>query len=414
MDYYSMTATAQIISILRRTYKKGLISSGFGSLSLRDSSGNIWITPANSDNGRLEECDIMMRDTDGSIYGKHELPADAEAHFEIYRRRGDIGGIIFADPPRIIGQALSGSLPDTMIFPQCEMRCGTVVGIPFDGRTDDPSFVFRLGDTFDDGVSTVVCGTRGVFVAEKNLLDSFMALETIDLVASVSESAMILGTEPRIISAEHLAQYKLSVSLPLMEDLNREVLPNEKEMRSVMCEYINRAYEAELFLDGNGALSVRLGKDAFLITPSDKERDGIRPDDLVLIHRGKKEADSHPSNSAALHRRIYLENPYVKAVMIGHPKHTMAFGATSLLPEQRFHPEWSRAIGNLRLLPFGATVMQPGMFAEEITENDLAYIVENDCVICMGGSLEETFAWSEAVEKCAAAAITARILRGRS
>ena len=68
----------QLVMFMQRIYDKGLTTTSGGNLSIMDTDGNIWITPASVDKGTLTRKDIICVHPDGTTEGPHkpssELP----------------------------------------------------------------------------------------------------------------------------------------------------------------------------------------------------------------------------------------------------------------------------------------------------------------------------------------------------
>ena len=48
----------QITMIIERIYKRGMTTTSGGNISIKDESGDIWVTPAGVDRGSLRPADI--------------------------------------------------------------------------------------------------------------------------------------------------------------------------------------------------------------------------------------------------------------------------------------------------------------------------------------------------------------------
>ena len=59
----------QLVMFMQRIYDKGLTTTSGGNLSIMDSDGNIWITPAGVDKGTLTRKDIVCVRPDGTCEG---------------------------------------------------------------------------------------------------------------------------------------------------------------------------------------------------------------------------------------------------------------------------------------------------------------------------------------------------------
>ena len=66
-----MHPAEQIAIIIGRIYRSGMTTTSGGNLSIMDSNGDMWITPAGIDKGSLKPSDIMCVKADGSIVGPH-------------------------------------------------------------------------------------------------------------------------------------------------------------------------------------------------------------------------------------------------------------------------------------------------------------------------------------------------------
>ena len=56
----------QLVMFMQRIYDKGLTTMSGGNLSIRDTQGNIWITPAGIDKGTLTRKDIICVRTEAA------------------------------------------------------------------------------------------------------------------------------------------------------------------------------------------------------------------------------------------------------------------------------------------------------------------------------------------------------------
>src|SRR5690606_27773805 len=104
---------------------------------------------------------------------------------------------------------------------------------------------------------------------------------------------------------------------------------DEKEARREMIKFIHRSYDQRLFTSTQGTFSQRIGEQSFIITPYNKDRKYLEPEDLVRIDNGRKEAGKIPSRSVKFHQYIYDMQPHVNSVIIAQPPNIMAFSVTS-------------------------------------------------------------------------------------
>ncbi|HEY0797415.1 MAG TPA: class II aldolase/adducin family protein, partial [Acidisarcina sp.] len=89
------------------------------------------------------------------------------------------------------------------------------------------------------------------------------------------------------------------------------------------------------YVDGNGGnLSVRLGEDYVLCTPTMMSKGDLQPSDICLCDlQGNVVAGAHKrSSELLLHLEIYKANPRARAVVHCHPPHATAFAAIGAAP----------------------------------------------------------------------------------
>jgi len=327
------------------------------------------------------------------IYGDNSAE-NLQRHNSVYSLRRKKNAIIEAQTEYSMQCALLRVYPDTRLFPQGEMRCGKIVICD----------IADIEDVFDSDATCAMTRDGVFFICANSIEEAYKQFEIANLIASICANAKKLNKPLSVLDSRHIALYKLNVTLPLMEELDKEILPGETEAREKLTSAISCLYSENLFLDSNGAASRRISDRAFIITASDKERSSVTIDDIVLINNGRREPGKHPSNSAALHKLIYDLNPHINAIVISHPRCSMAYSACSCdipLDEQA-----KSIVGEIRRYPFGSTVMQPDLFAGGINERVGAYLIENDCLICFGSDTEKAVSVTREVERCATRLIT--------
>src|SRR6478672_2038906 len=81
----------EIVEALDRIYRYRMTTTSGGNISVRDETGDIWITPARVDKGSLGRGDIVRLRADGVVEGRHKASSEHPFHQAIYRARPDIG-----------------------------------------------------------------------------------------------------------------------------------------------------------------------------------------------------------------------------------------------------------------------------------------------------------------------------------
>src|SRR5262249_45830900 len=114
---------------------------------------------------------------------------------------------------------------------------------------------------------------------------------------------------------------------------------SEKELRRQLAGFVRRAYEQRLMISTQGAFSVRLDGESFLITPHRVDRSTLDIDDIVLVRRGEAQGESAPSSSARGHRAIYERHAAIEAIVNAYPVNATAFSVSTAPLDTRTIPE---------------------------------------------------------------------------
>ena len=114
----------QLVMIMDRIYQYGMTTTSGGNLSIKDSNGDIWITPSGVDKGTLTRKDMIRVTADGEIIGNHKPSVELPFHQTIYKLRPDLKAVLHAHPPTLVAFSLARKIPDTHLVPGVSMVCG--------------------------------------------------------------------------------------------------------------------------------------------------------------------------------------------------------------------------------------------------------------------------------------------------
>src|SRR5271165_4488192 len=88
----------EIVQTLERIYRFRMTTTSGGNLSIRDETGDVWITPARVDKGSLRREDVICLRANGRIEGLHRPSSEHPFHQSIYGVRPDVRAIVHAHP----------------------------------------------------------------------------------------------------------------------------------------------------------------------------------------------------------------------------------------------------------------------------------------------------------------------------
>lgn len=408
MNFNLMHPAEQIVLLINRVYQKGLTTTSGGNLSIKDSEGNIWITPSGIDKGSLTPSDICKVLPDGTVIGKYKPSVELPFHRSVYEIRPDVSAVLHAHPPALVSYSLIRQVPNTNIIPTPHYVCGPVGIAKYEVPGSD-ALANRIVAEIKKGLNVVVMENHGVIACADNLFEAFKRFETLNFAASIGITAAMLGkaeplTQEQIELSGRKGQYSLGEFIP------ESYSSDERKLRKEMCALIHRAYDQGLFTSTQGTFSVRLNKDSFLVTPYNVDRKYIEPEDIVRIDYNWREVGKTPSRSVNMLKLIYDEHPEINAITVAHPHHLMAFGVTHTPIDSLTIPESYIAMRDIGRVPFGTNILHPEQISAMICEHSPVVMVENDCVISTGNTLINAFDRLEVAEFTANTIIHARMI----
>ncbi len=386
----------QIVLVIRRIYKHGLTTTSGGNISILDDNGDIWVTPSAIDKGSLQPSDICCVKPDGTVIGKHKPSSEFPFHKAIYEKRPDIKAIIHAHPPALVSFSIVRKIPDTNVISQAEHICGTIGYAPYELPGSEALGQVIAGE-FTKGHMGIIMENHGTVVGGADLMDTFQRFETLEFCGRTILNANILGT-PGSLTEEQIDVFESQVYnyLPEMEFV--EYPSDERERRAEICKIVHRACDQGLMISSYGTVSSRWRGDDFLITPTNVARWDLRPEDIVQIRDGKKEAGKLPSRSTWLHQEIYKQNPQINSIILTQAPYLMAFGVARVNFDVRTIPESWIFLQDVPSMPFGTHFKGETAILKEIASGITALIVQNDSFIVTGQNLLHAFDRLEVAE----------------
>ena len=399
MDFSLLHPADQLVMIMKRIYVRGMTTTSGGNLSIRDESGDIWITPAGIDKGNLTRGDIVCVKQDGSVTGAHGPSSELPFHLAVYRARPDLHAVLHAHPNALVAFSIVRKVPSLSLFPSVARSCKGISLAAYDLPGSD-----RLGEKiaaeFADGSNIVMLENHGVVIGGESLFKAFMTFETLESSAQLETIARRLGVV-RELTAKQLAKTETHAHLSMHDIEFNSRSTEELAARRDMVTLIQRSYEQGLFNATNGTYSVRLSDGSMLITPYNKDRAYVQVEDLVRVKEGMKERGKIPSRAVRLHQEIYRKHPDIKAILVAHPIHLMAFAVTETAFDPRTIPESYILLREIHKVPFETIYTDMDIIVEKLDERTPALLIENDSVITTGTSLLQAFDRLEVAEATA-------------
>ena len=398
----------QLVMFIQRIYDKGMTTMSGGNLSIMDSDGNVWITPAGIDKGNLTRKDIICVHPDGTCEGPHKPSSELPFHLSVYQNRPDLKAVLHAHPSALVAFSIVRKLPNLDLIPTVRRMCKDVQIATY-AVPGSAELGAEIGKVFNRGCDIALLENHGVCVGAPDMFTAFQRFETLNFSAELEILANKLGT------IHSLPENAYRISETSFHTKMDDFIPNshtseELAARRDMITLIHRSYKMGLFTATHGTYSVKLSDGSFIITPFGFDRAYLEEDDLVRVKGDMKELGKTPSRAVMLHKAIYDKNPHVGAILIAHPLHAMAFAVTDTKFDARTIPESYILLRDVINLPYDEIYTNPAKTAEKFDPTHPVAMVENDCAIVTGGSLLQAFDRLEVMESTAHSILGAKEL----
>ena len=389
----------QLVMFMQRIYDKGLTTTSGGNLSIMDTDGNIWITPASVDKGTLTRKDIVCVHPDGTTDGPHKPSSELPFHASVYKMRPDLKAVPHAHPAALVAFSIVRKTPNLDMMPSLRRVCKDVqiatYGVPGSEDLGD-----KIGKVFASGCDIAMLENHGVCIGAEDMFTAFKRFETLNYAAELDIVASKLGYAQALTKEEQ--QYAITNYHTKMDDfIPRQHTSEELSARRDMITLIRRSYRQGLFTATHGTYSVRLSDGSFLITPFGMDRAYLEEDNLVRVKGGMKELGKTPSRAVHMHALIYKHHPEIRAILQAHPLHAMAFAVTGAKFDPRTIPESYILLRDIQMLPYKELYGDQEKLAKMFGPAHPAVLVEDNCAIVTGSNLLQAFDRLEVLESTA-------------
>lgn len=187
------------------------------------------------------------------------------------------------------------------------------------------------------------------------------------------------------------------------------------DARQALCEYGRRLWQRGTVAANDGNLSVRIGEDRLLATPTGVSKGFMAPGDLILtdLDGTVVQGERKPSSELKMHLEVYRLRPDVQAVVHAHPPVATAFALAGVPLDQCLLPESVLTMGAIPIAPYAtpSTDEIPASIRGYITKAD-AVLLANHGAVVWADSLEAAYYRMETLEHTATITYHALALGG--
>ena len=190
---------------------------------------------------------------------------------------------------------------------------------------------------------------------------------------------------------------------------------SEKELRDDIVQIGRLVYQKGWVAANDGNISIRLGQDRILCTPTGVSKGMMHPDDLIICDmQGRKvEGTKERTSEIMMHLTVYEMRADVQGVVHTHPPVSTGFAAAGRALNLALLPEVVITLGCVPLADYGL----PG--TPELTAPMLPYIPKYDAIlmanhgaVCYGEDVWKAYFKMETVEHYARILLVAELLGG--
>lgn len=176
---------------------------------------------------------------------------------------------------------------------------------------------------------------------------------------------------------------------------------NAYKIKQDMCEIGRRIYDKGFAAANDGNITVRIGDNEVLCTPTMHCKGFLKPDDIATIDMTGKQLAGRKkrSSEALLHLEIYRQRPDVKSVVHCHPPHACAFAVAREPIPQCVLPEVEVFLGDVPITKYETPGGQA--FAETVlpfVAKTNVIILANHGTVSYGENVERAYWWTEILD----------------
>jgi L-fuculose-phosphate aldolase len=190
-------------------------------------------------------------------------------------------------------------------------------------------------------------------------------------------------------------------------------MPTERKHREEIVHYGRMLHERGFVAAMDGNLSVRLGDDRILVTPTCVSKGGMAPADMVIVDlEGRRVSGKrNVTSELGMHLLIYRMRPDIDAIVHAHPPTATGFAAAGIALTEPLVCEVVMGLGCIPLARYGTPgTSELAQTLEPYVPNYDAILMSNHGVVTYGDTLEHAYMKMETVEHFAQISLVTHLL----
>jgi L-fuculose-phosphate aldolase len=190
-------------------------------------------------------------------------------------------------------------------------------------------------------------------------------------------------------------------------------MTREETLRRDIVEVGRRLWARGFVASNDGNISVRVGEDRLLTTPTGVSKGFMTPDMMVTTDlAGRKvSGDRNASSELKMHLAVYEARPDVRAVVHAHPPRATGFAVAGIPLDRAVLAEVITTLGSIPIADYAtpSTAELPGEVRKLIPAHD-GLLLANHGALTVAGDLMAAYYKMETVEHFAQISLVARQL----
>jgi L-fuculose-phosphate aldolase len=185
------------------------------------------------------------------------------------------------------------------------------------------------------------------------------------------------------------------------ESIAHGAVKSEAQHRRDVCAVGRWIHERGYVASTDGNISVRLGPDRILLTPTSMSKAMMNPEDLVIIDFDGKRVSGlrKPSTELGMHILIYRLRPDINAVCHAHPPTATGYAAAGLPLDKPILCELVIGLGSIPVARYGTPgTSELGASIEPYVQDHDAILMANHGVVTYGPDLLTAYLRMETTE----------------
>ena len=200
---------AEICKAGRRLYARELILAAEGNISVRDRSGDIWITPAGASKGFMTPRSLIKVNINGEvIVGSGKPSTEIKMHLCVYKQRKDANAVVHIHPVIATAFASAGVALDKPYLTGNVLTLGVVPVAPY--ATPSTDEVAKSITPFLHNHKAILLANHGALCIGKTLDEAVNLAEYVETAAKTALVMRLLGAEDNFIPPEKVKQLSCS------------------------------------------------------------------------------------------------------------------------------------------------------------------------------------------------------------